>query len=316
MVDTLRDVCIEDWDICQRIARSHGRSFFLASRMLGAERRQSILAAYAYCRLADDIVDRADGDGVLTAERLAAWENELDRPMHPVSVAFAHARHRYGIPDQPIRELFDGMRADLFVNRYQNWPELRGYCHQVAGTVGLIVAPILGCSDKSALPYAADLGIAMQLTNILRDVGEDAAMNRIYLPLDELDRFGLDPEHLLAGELGTGFSDLMRFQIARARDFYESALLGVSALSPSGQLTTLAAAHLYAGILDQIEANHYQVFSIRAVVPRRQKARSTAGAAMRFMQLTTVSAWTARRHDSSPSCPAHRTERDIEGWIP
>lgn len=316
MVDTLRDVRLEDWHICQEIARSHGRSFFLASRMLGAERRQSILSAYAYCRLADDIVDRMDNDGGLAAERLAAWEGELDRPLHPVSIAFAHARLRYGIPNEPLRELFDGMRADLFVNRYESWPELRGYCHQVAGTVGLIVAPILGCADKSALRYAADLGIAMQLTNILRDVGEDAAMNRIYLPLDELVRFGLDPDRLMAGELGPGFSDFMRFQIARAREFYDSALLGVPALSPSGQLTTLAAAHLYAGILDQIEANNYQVFSMRAVVPRRRKARSTAGAAVRFMQLTTVSAWTSRRHDSSATSPSHRTDREIEGWIP
>ncbi len=208
------------------------------------------------------------------------------------------------------------MRADLFVNRYENWPELRGYCHQVAGTVGLIVAPILGCADKAALPYAADLGIAMQLTNILRDVGEDAAMNRIYLPLDELASFGLDPDRLIAGELGADFPDLMRFQISRAREFYARALLGVPSLSPSGQLTTLAAAHLYAGILDQIEANRYQVFDVRAVVPRRRKAQSTAGAAVRFMQLTTVSAWSSRRNDSSSPRPTRRADRDFEGWMP
>lgn len=314
--ETLRDVQVEDWATCQEIARRHGRSFFLASRMLGADRRQSILAAYAYCRLADDIVDRADGNDDLAAVRLEAWEEELVRPLHPVSVAFAHARFRYGIPERPIRELFDGMRADLFVNRYNDWPELRGYCHQVAGTVGLIVAPILGCSNQSALPYAADLGIAMQLTNILRDVGEDAAMNRIYLPLDELAFFGQDPERMLAGELSAGFPDLMQFQIARAREFYAKALLGVPALSPSGQLTTLAAAHLYAGILDQIEANRYQVFDLRAVVPRRRKARSTAGAAVQFMQLTTASAWSSRRNDASSLPGTRRADRDFEGWMP
>lgn len=316
MNETLPGVRSEDWVICEEIARTHGRSFFLASRLLGIERRQSILAAYAYCRLADDIVDRAEGDTETAACRLEAWENELERPLHPVSVAFAHARLKYDIPERPVRELFDGMRADLSVNRYSSWPELRGYCHQVAGTVGLIVAPILGCSNKAALPQAADLGIAMQLTNILRDVGEDAAMGRIYLPLDELEFFGIDPERLFAGAPGPGFPDLMRYQIKRARTFYAKALTGVPALSPSGQLTTLAAAHLYAGILDQIETNRYDVFSVRAVVPGRRKARSTAGAAVRFMQLTTTSAWSSLRPDSSPARPAPTPDRDFEGWIP
>lgn len=314
--EALPGVRSEDWTLCQTIARAHGRSFFLASRLLGADRRRSILAAYAYCRMADDIVDESNGDSGRIAHRLAAWEQELEQPRHPVAVAFAHARIRYDIPERPVRELFDGMRADLSINRYANWSELRVYCHQVAGTVGLIVAPILGCSEQTALPRAAELGIAMQLTNILRDVKEDAAMGRVYLPLDELERFGIDPDALHLGQPGRRFPELMQFQIARARDLYASALTGVTSLSPSGQLTTLAAARLYAGILDQIEANQYDVFSARAVVPRNRKARSTAGAAVQFLQVSTASAWASFRSDSPNNGSLCGREGDIEGWIP
>ena len=222
----------------------------------------------------------------------------------------------YDIPERPVRELFDGMRADMSVNRYENWPELRGYCHQVAGTVGLIVAPILGCSDPDALPRAADLGIAMQFTNILRDVGEDAAMGRIYLPLDELDRFDLDPDRLGSGNPGPRFPEFMDFQIGRARSLYAQALSGVSALSPSGQLTTLAAAQLYSGILDQIEANRYDVFRVRAVVPRSRKARSTAGAAAQIHADLDGLGLVFLPERIAPNVPPPIPDRDIEGWIP
>lgn len=312
----LPEVRTQDWDLCQSIARTHGRSFFLASRLLGSERRRSILAAYAYCRMADDIVDESNGDQERVAVQLDAWEREIERPIHPVAVAFAHARMRYDIPERPVRELFDGMRADLSISRYRSWPQLRVYCHQVAGTVGLIVAPILGCCDSAALPRAAELGIAMQLTNILRDVKEDAELGRVYLPLDELERFDVDPDALHAGEPGRRFPELMKFQIARARALYASALTGVPSLSPSGQLTTLAAARLYSGILDQIEANRYDVFSARAVVPRNRKARSTAGAAVQFLQFSTTSAWSAFRSDSPNGRTMCGREGDIEGWIP
>jgi phytoene synthase len=313
---TLPEVQPGDWAKCQSIAQTHGRSFFFASRLLRGDRRRSILAAYAYCRLADDIVDKESGDDARLSERLADWEDELERPVHPVAVAFAHTRMCYQIPERPVRELFDGMRADLSIYRYGSWPELRGYCYQVAGTVGLIVAPILGCSEPAALPRAAELGIAMQLTNILRDVKEDAAMGRVYLPLDELERFGIDPDALHVGEPGSRFPELMQFQITRARALYASALTGVSSLSPSGQLTTLAAARLYAGILDQIEANQYDVFSARAVVPRNRKARSTAGAAVQFLQFYTASARSAFRNESSNGRAMCSREGDIEGWIP
>jgi phytoene synthase len=275
----------DDWLTCRSIARVHGRSFFLASHMMGAERQRAIHAAYAFCRMADDIVDTATGNRSETERALTAWEGEIDHPKHPVARAFAHSRSVYGIPDQPVHELFDGMRSDLNISRYETWGDLRTYCYLAAGTVGLIVAPILGCSDRHALPRAAELGIAMQLTNILRDVGEDGRMGRVYLPLEDLDRFDVCPNRMLAGNPGAGFPSLMRFEIDRARALYRTALDGVHALSPAGRMTTLLAARLYAGILDEVERNSFDVLNQRTVVSRFAKGQLAVSATARFLLL-------------------------------
>lgn len=276
----------DDWQQCIAIARTHGRSFYLASRMLTPERRRAVLSAYAYCRIADDIVDRMSEEGrEAAAEALRAWTHELDEPRHPVAVAFAHTRRIYGVPTQPILDLLAGVEMDFSISRYENWDALHRYCYHVAGTVGLIVAPIFGCEDHRAMEHASDLGIAMQLTNILRDVREDAEMGRLYLPTDEMLTFGVDPEDVLAGNPGPGFRDLMAFQVARARSLYDSALKGVPALMPSGRLATLAASHLYAGILDEIEEMDYDVFTGRAFVRNPAKLRSISRAIGTFVRL-------------------------------
>jgi phytoene synthase len=276
-----------DWARCQEIARTHGRSFYFASHCLPPARRRAALATYAYCRIADDIVDDAQADGPeATAEAVARWEAQLARPVDPVAVAFAHARDQFNVPVEPVRDLLTGIRMDLTTTRYASWEELRTYCYHVAGTVGLMIAPIFGCQTPRALPHAADLGIAMQLTNILRDVAEDAAMDRLYLPLDEIAAFGLDPEAILAGQPGPRFVDLMTFQIRRARDLYASALRGVPALAPSGRFATLAAARLYAGILNEIELLDYDVFRARARVSSSKKLRSLPRVATSFTRLS------------------------------
>jgi phytoene synthase len=278
---------LSDWVHCEEIARHHGRSFYLASRLLPPARQRGVISTYAHCRVADDIVDRASGEGpTATAEVLARWARQLTSPDEPVAVAFAHTRERYGIPMQPVSDLLSGIQTDLTVTRYANWEELRRYCYHVAGTVGLMVAPILGCRDSKALRHAADLGIAMQLTNILRDVAEDAQMGRIYLPVDEIEAFGCDPDAILAGQPGGRFSELMAFQIDRARSLYASALRGVYALSPSGRFTTLAATKLYSGILGEIEALDYDVYRMRAHVPTARKLRSMAGASTDFLRMS------------------------------
>lgn len=276
----------EDWRLCEEIARVNGRSFYLASRCLAPSRRRAIRATYAWCRLTDDIVDRGDHDAASTADTLAEWETQLTNPHHAVAATFAYVRDTYNVPLEPALDLIAGARMDLTTSRYQTWDDLRVYCHNVAGTVGLLVAPILGCRDPAAHGYAAELGIAMQLTNILRDVAEDATMGRLYLPLDDLAAFGCDPDAVMAGHPGPGFRDLMAFEIDRARAMYASAMRGIPALRPSGQFATLAASRFYAGILDEIEAMDYDIFRQRAYVPSSRKIRSLPRIALSVASMT------------------------------
>jgi phytoene synthase len=259
-----------DWRLCSAIARQHGRTFYLASHFQTPSRRRALHAIYAYCRIADDIVDHATTPDEAEAQ-LDAWEAELDVPTHPVAQTFAATREMYGIPVEPARDLIAGIRSDLQPELFATWEDLRGYCYRVAGTVGLLTAPVLGCSQPSALPRAVDLGIAMQLTNILRDVGEDARQQRVYLPLADLAAFGCTPESLLAGRPVGRFRELMAFEIARARSLYAAAEPGIGALSPAGRMTALAASRLYASILARIEELDYDVFNRRATVHTRRK---------------------------------------------
>jgi 15-cis-phytoene synthase len=273
-----------DWRLCTAIARFHARTFYLASQWLPPGRRRAIHATYAFCRIADDIADHSS-DPAAAAGALDAWERQLKAPTHPVAVAFAAARAQYGVPVAPARDLLTGVRMDLGPCRFATWDELSRYCYHVAGTVGLMVAPILGCRDEEALPHAVELGIAMQLTNILRDVGEDALRGRLYLPLDELAAFGCDPEAVLHGRPGDRFRDLLAFQVARARGLYADARRGFPALSPAGQLTTLAASELYAMILTSIEERDYDVFGARAFVPIGRKLSALPGVAADFVRI-------------------------------
>jgi 15-cis-phytoene synthase len=275
------------WARCEDIARTHGRTFYLASRCLAPAARRAALATYAFCRIADDIVDTAGETGPeFAAAALARWAEEVEHPRDPVALAFAETRARFGVPVQPVYDLLTGIRMDLTPRRYASWPDLREYCYHVAGTVGLMVAPILGSRDPRALTHAANLGIAMQLTNILRDVAEDAALGRLYLPLDEIADFGCEPEAILAGRPSGRFADLIAFQIARARILYADARLGIPMLSPSGRLTTLMASRLYAGILTEIEALGYDVFRQRAHVSSARKVRALPGVAATFVRLS------------------------------
>ena len=241
-------------------------------------------AAYAYCRIADDLVDRAPTPA-MAATAIDAWEAQLAAPTHPIAVAFSEVRRQYGVPVTAVEELLTGMRMDLAPRRYANWDDLRLYCYRVAGTVGLISAPILGCREVEALPRAVDLGIAMQLTNILRDVGEDGRMGRLYLPLDELAAFGCDPDAVLAGSPNGRFDRLMALQIGRARALYASSRVGIASLLPAGQLAILASAHLYGKILNQIEDQEYDVFASRAHIPTRRKLGAMPSVAASFVGL-------------------------------
>lgn len=279
------------WLQCAEIARVHGRTFYFACRFLPLAQRRAIHAIYAYCRIADDIVDRAPISGNLAAARaLDDWEAQIEQPSAPVPSAFAAVRLRYGVPVAAAHALIEGLRMDLSCRRYATWDDLSLYCYRVAGTVGEMAAPVLGCRDAAAVPRAIELGIAMQLTNILRDVAEDARLGRLYLPEADLASFGCDPEAVLAGRPNGRFAELMAFEIARARAYYASSMHGLPALSPAGRLTALAGSDLYSHILTRIEAQQYDVFRTRASVSTVGKLRALPGIAGSMVRLAITGA--------------------------
>lgn len=260
--------------LCRDLTKEHSKTFYFASLFLTPEKRRAIWAVYAFCRTADDLVDKH----APAEERLAAideWREQLlaayrGRPRHAVMVAFTDAAVRFGIPIEPALDLLQGARRDVTIRRYETYEDVLEYCYLVASTVGLLTCPILGY-EEGALAYGAALGRAMQMTNILRDVGEDARMGRIYLPAEDLRRFGYSEDDLLAGVIDERFVALMEFQIARVRTMYEEAAPGIALLAPASRHTVRLALALYRRILDEIERNGYDVFTRRAFVPMRTK---------------------------------------------
>ena len=258
------------------------KSFYFATRFFPVELAASAHAVYWFCRTSDDIVDE-NPDIAAARRELDAWREGLKAALsgseaaHPILRHFAGACDRHSIPAEYAFELLEGMRMDLEGARYRNFADLRVFCYRVASTVGLMMSHVIGY-EGDALPYAEDLGVAMQLTNILRDVGEDLGRGRIYLPLEEMEQFGYSEGALRRGERSPEFLALMRFQAERARYHYNQSLPGVPMLRPEGRFAVEIAARVYSGILDQIEAMDYDVFARRAVVPAWRKYGITARA--------------------------------------
>jgi len=266
--------------LCRDVARDHSKTFYLSSLFLAPPKRRAIWAVYAYCRTADDLVDRSNGltnrlDALDEHEQklIAAVRGEADEP---IFIALADAMARFAIPAESARDLLRGARMDLTVSRYETFADLLGYCDLVASTVGLLTAPVLGYERPEALEYGVTLGRAMQMTNILRDVGEDARMGRIYLPLEDLRRFGYAEDGIFAGTIDDAWVALMRFQIQRVRELYAAAEPGIALLAPDARYTVRLALDLYRKILDAIEANGYDTFTKRAYVPLRDKLAAAA----------------------------------------
>ena len=261
--------------LCWDITRARAKNFYYASWALPAQQRRAIYAAYAFCRRCDDI---ADGEAAVEHKRSALREararlrRETDgRPPDPVFEALRHTIDTCSIPVRLFEEVVDGVEMDLVKTRYENFEELRRYCFSVASAVGLISIEVFGYDDEAAKEYAIDLGIAMQLTNILRDVKEDAQRGRIYIPLDELAAFGYSEQQLIDGVVNEQFMDLMRHQVARARRYFASGsrlmpLIGVRARACSGVL-----AGVYGALLDSIERSGYDVFQRRIGLSTRRK---------------------------------------------
>lgn len=257
---------------CETITSEHSRSFYLASGLLPAEKRKAMRVLYAFCRTADDL---ADGDVEQPAVRLYALRQGISGEARvggdAVLTAWAAIQQCYQIPVCYAEQLLDGVERDLVQRRYASFEELSLYCYSVASTVGLMSMRITGFINHQAVAYAIKLGVALQLTNILRDVGEDWQAGRLYLPLDELAAFGLRESEVAAARVDNRWRTFMHFQITRARRLYAEALPGICLLHPDGQLAVAAAAMLYRGILDDIEAHDYDVFHRRAFVRRGRK---------------------------------------------
>jgi phytoene synthase len=272
---------------CESITKKHAKSFYFAARFLPKHKQKAVYPIYAFCRKVDDEVDETaqenEREAVFAVEN---WESKLkeiykgdtsderrttNNEQNLILLAFKDLLETYKIPQNLPLELMQGVLMDTRIKRYETFAELYVYCYRVASTVGLMSSEILGYRDEKALEYAEAMGIGMQLTNILRDLKEDALKGRIYLPQEDLRKFGVEESLIFAGEMNENFVELMKFQIARARDFYIKGEKGIGLLEKDSRFTVLLASKVYAKILDEIEAQNYDVFKKRAHTTKTQK---------------------------------------------
>ncbi|HEY2862767.1 MAG TPA: presqualene diphosphate synthase HpnD [Casimicrobiaceae bacterium] len=261
---------------CEQKAAQSGSSFYRSFRFLPQARRRAIVALYAFCREVDDIVDET-GDVGVARIKLAWWRGQVAAifggvPQHPVAQALQPVVAEFGLPESRLQAVIDGMAMDLEQQRYLDFAMLERYCDLVAGGVGLMSAEIFGYSDPATRVYARDLGIAFQLTNIIRDVGEDARRGRIYLPQAELDRYGVTASDILGARHTPRFVALMRFQVARARTVYQRALSSLPSADRRAQRPGLIMAAIYRALLNTIERDGFHVLDRRAALSPLRKA--------------------------------------------
>jgi len=261
-------------EYCQQKAASSGSSFYYSFLFLPPPRRRAITALYAFCREVDDVVDEGL-DPQIAAAKLAWWRAEVanlfaGKPNHPVTRAL-EPHLALGITAQRLNEIIDGMEMDLRQTRYLDWPGLERYCYHVAGVVGVLAAGIFGYRDARTLDYAKNLGIAFQLTNIIRDVGEDARKNRVYLPIEDLQRFGVPAADILQAKETPAFRSMMEFEAERARGFYEKAMSALPDEDKRDQRPGLIMAAIYRTLLKEIEREGFHVLTQRtSLTPLRK----------------------------------------------
>ncbi|WP_267382943.1 phytoene synthase [Cyanobacterium sp. uoEpiScrs1] len=278
----------ESYELCRQITAKFSKTFYLGTLLMRPEKRQAIWAIYVWCRRTDELVDGPQAQST-TVETLQRWEKHLKMVFsgHPIDnedVALVDTIQRFPVKIELFQEMIAGQKMDLHRSRYESFKELQLYCYRVAGTVGLISSSVLGIKGHKYNVFwqnnrnhyipkqeAITLGIANQLTNILRDVGEDAQRGRIYLPLEDLEKFNYTQEDLFAGVVDERWCNLMRFEIERARQYYQDAKQGIRFLCRDSRWPVWAALMLYQDILNMIEANNYDVFTKRASVRTSRK---------------------------------------------
>ncbi|TAH47007.1 MAG: squalene synthase HpnD [Betaproteobacteria bacterium] len=262
-------------EYCQQKAARSGSSFYYSFMFLPPERRQAITALYAFCREVDDVVDECH-DLSIAQTKLEWWRQEVARvyggtPTHPVGHALKDVNAGFNLPQEQLLEIIDGMAMDLSQTRYLDFKALQLYCYRVASVVGLLAAEIFGYRDRQTLKYAHDLGLAFQLTNIIRDVGEDARRGRIYLPIEDLQRFDVPARDILEARYSDAFRELMSFQAQRAEQFYEQAFASLPAVDRKAQRPGLVMAAIYRTLLREIAADGFQVLDRRtSLTPLRK----------------------------------------------
>lgn len=280
-----QSVLEKSYEECRRITAIFSKTFYMGTQLLSEEKRKAVWAVYTWCRRTDDLVDGPRA--IQTSEELSSilqdWELRLEeifqgKGRDAIDLAMSDTVATYRDLDiGPFRDMVKGMVMDIEQNRFKTWDDLYLYCYRVAGTVGLMTLPIMGTAlegregVKGATKAAVSLGIALQLTNILRDVGEDRLRGRIYLPLEDLKRFNYSEEDLFNCVLDKRYKNLMKFEIARARRYFRAAQKGVNLLSEDSQLPVQASLDMYSQILDELEANGYDNFNRRAYVSKSKK---------------------------------------------
>jgi len=279
-----KDLLERAYAYCDSVISAHSRSFYVATSLLPPDKRRAVRALYAFCRVSDNIVDCSAGD---EGPSLATWRQRamsLEPPSSDlIAIAWTDTRLRYRIPHRYIEQFIEGVARDLPAAsgarqiRYGTFEELAAYAYGVASTVGLMSMHVIGFSGVEAIPYAIKLGVALQVTNILRDVAEDWQAGRMYLPTEELAAYGLTEADLAVGRVDDRWRAFMRFQIARNRCLYAVAWPGIAMLNNDGRFAVAAAGELYRAILDDIEAHDYDVFNRRAHVSAWGKLRRLPG---------------------------------------
>ncbi len=252
---------------CQDKAAGSGSSFYYSFMALAKNQRRAIIALYAFCREVDDVVDNP-GEDQIKRVKLQWWRTEINRlfagqAQHPVTRTLIPVLEQFDLPEEYFLEIIDGMEMDLQQQRYESFKSLSLYCYRVAGVVGLMAAEIFGYKDRRTLKYARDLGMAFQLTNILRDVHEDAQLGRIYLPGEDMQRFSVSEDDILNGRTSKNFQQLMQFECDRAKQYYHRAFEYLPEQDRYNQRCGLIMAAIYRTVLDKMEKNHFPVFNGR-----------------------------------------------------